>query len=326
MRACSFRYVLMTALTVALLAPAAASAQAGRYALVIAGASGEEQYATMHREWVDRLVGLLEGKFGMEPSHVVVLTETPKTGESKSTAENVKASLSKLATAIGKDDQLFVMLIGHGSGSGPEAKFNLVGPDLTAAEWNTLLQPIKGRLVVVDASSASAGFLKTLASPDRVIITATNSAAQVYHPTFGQAFIDALGAPAADLDKNDRVSLWEAFVYASTLVEQHYQREGTLATEHAMLDDTGDGTGRDASAAATTVTLAGMTYLDAASTATSADPALQQLFDRRAALTAQIDELRRKQSSMPAAEFDQQFEKLALELAQVSADIRKRGN
>jgi hypothetical protein len=230
-----------------------------------------------------------------------------------------------LAPLVKKDDELFVMLIGHGSGSGADAKFNLVGPDLTAAEWNALLKPVLGRVAFVDASSASAGFLKTLAAPDRVVISATNSPAQVYHPVFGQAFIEALTSSAADLDKNDRVSLWEAFVYASKLVDQHYQRAGILATEHAVIDDTGDGVGRDAAAKPAGVTLASLTYLDAPAATRSADPAVQALMDRREALNKQIDDLRRAQATMPAADFEQQFEKLALELAQVSAEIRRKG-
>jgi len=279
----------------------------------------------MHREWVEKLVGVLRDKFHFDQAHLTILTETPNGGEAVANAAAVKAALTKLAPMVKKDDELFVMLIGHGSGTGAEAKFNLVGPDLTATEWNELLKPAAGTIVFVDASSASAGFLKALAAPERVVITATNSPAQVYHPFFGQAFIDALASAEADLDKNDRISMWEAFVYASKLVEQHFQRSGTLATEHAMLDDTGEGTGRDAAAKASGTTLASVTYLDAPGAATSADPAVQALLDRRTSLTKQIDDLRRRQTSMPPAEFDQQFEKLALELAQVSAELRKKG-
>jgi hypothetical protein len=118
--------------------------------------------------------------------------------------------------------------------------------------------------------------------------------------------------------------MWEAFVYASKTVEQHYQRAGTLATEHAVLDDTGQGTGRDASATVTGASLASLTFLDAPAVTRSADPAVQALIDRREALNKQIDDLRRRQSSMPPAEFDSAFEKLILELSQVSAEIRKR--
>lgn len=314
---------LFAALT-AVSAPAAGQT-ATRYALVVAGASGEEKYAKLHREWVDKLVALLRDKLGFDASRVTVLVEKPGPGEGAANAANVKAALEKIAPLVKKDDVLFVMLIGHGSGAGAEAKFNLVGPDLTAAEWNALLKPAAGRIAFVDASSASVGFLKTLAADDRVIITATNSPAQVYHPVFGQAFIEALAAGAADLDKDSRISMWEAFVYASRLVEQHYQRAGTLAPEHAVLEDTAAGAGRDAKATTTAVTLSAMTYLDAPAAAKSADPAVQALIDRREALTRQIDDLRRRQTSMPAAEFEAQFEKLALELAEVSAEIRKKG-
>ena len=33
-----------------------AAAQGTRFGLIVEGASGEEQYATMHRQWVDTLV------------------------------------------------------------------------------------------------------------------------------------------------------------------------------------------------------------------------------------------------------------------------------
>ena len=320
-----FTACVMVGAVVSCLPARALAQQANRYALVVAGASGEEKYAKLHREWVNKLVTLLKGKFAMDAQHLTVLTETPAAGESAANAVNVKAALEKIAPQIKKDDVLFVMLLGHGSGRDAEAKFNLVGPDLTAAEWNALLAPAAGRIAFVDASSASAGFLKTLAAPERVIITATNSPAQVYHPVYGGMFIDALSDAAADLDKDTRISMWEAFVFASKLVEQHYQRAGTLAPEEAILEDTADGAGRDAAAKPAGVTLSSMTYLDAPAVAKSADPAVQALLDKRDALTRQVDELRRRQASMPAAEFEQQFEKLAVELAEVSAEIRRKG-
>src|SRR5262249_8778719 len=160
--------------------------------------------------------------FHFDAQHIVVLAETPGTGEQISNAVNVRTSLAALAKQLKPEDVLFVMLIGHGTGNGADAKFNLVGPDLTVAEWNGLLKPITARLAFVDATSASSPFLQGLAGPERIVITATNTPAQVYHPFFGDAFIEALTAAPADLDKNDRISLWEAFVYASRLVSQHY--------------------------------------------------------------------------------------------------------
>ncbi len=255
--------------------PAGAAATSSRYAVVIEGVSGDDTYAKLHREWLDGMVGALKNKLGFDASHVTVLAETPGAGEQKSTAEVVKSVLAGLAKTVKPNDLLFVMLIGHGTGEGADVKFNLVGPDLSAEEWNALLSPIPGRLVFVDATSASFPFIKALAGPGRVIVTATRSVSERYHTVFAEGFIQAFSTDAADLDKNGRISIWEAFEYASRQAADYYQQAGHLATEHALLDDTGKGTGRDATVEGQNGSLAGLTYLDAVPTPTSSDPALQ---------------------------------------------------
>jgi hypothetical protein len=306
--------------------PAVAFAQDGeRYAVVIQGASGEEQYATLHRGWVDSLLQVLRERFKFDPARVSVLAEQAQDGEERSTAENVRAVLARLAGEVEPADLVFIMLIGHGSGQGADAKFNLIGPDLTVTEWESLLKPIKGRLAVVNTTSSSFAFLAGLSGPNRIVITATNSYAQRYHTVFPETFIQALTAEAADVDKNQRISLLEAFTYASRLVGLHYEQDGRMATERPMFDDTGDGQGRDAATDGPDGTVAGLTYLDVPEVATSSDPAVQKLLTRQQELTAQIDELRRRQPSMPPAEFDRQFEPLIIELSLVSRDIRRRG-
>jgi hypothetical protein len=306
--------------------PAGAFAQDGeRYAVVIQGASGEEQYATLHRGWVDSLVQVLRERFKLDPARVSVLAEQAQDGEERSTAENVRAVLARLAGEVQPADLVFIMLIGHGSGQGADAKFNLIGPDLTVTEWEGLLKPIKGRLAVVNTTSSSFAFLAGLSGPNRIVITATNSYAQRYHTVFPETFIQALTAEAADVDKNQRISLLEAFTYASRLVGLHYEQDGRMATERPMFDDTGDGQGRDAATDGPDGTVAGLTYLDVPEVATSSDPAVQKLLTRQQELTAQIDQLRRRQPSMPPAEFDRQFEPLIIELSLVSRDIRRRG-
>jgi Flp pilus assembly protein TadD len=301
-------------------APAAAAS--ARYALVIEGVSGDETYAKLHREWLDGMVGVLKGKLGFDASHVTVLAETPGAGEQKSTEEVVKSVLGRLARTVKADDLLFVMLIGHGTGDPPDVKFNLVGPDLSVEEWNALLAPIPGRLVFVDATSASFPFLKGLAAPGRVIVTATRSTSERFHTVFAEGFIRAFSTDAADADKDGRISIWEAFDYASRQVADHYQQAGHLATEHALIDDTGKGTGRDATAGGQSGSLAGLTYLDAVAAPTSGDPSVQALYDRQRALTGQVDDLRRRRGTLSPAEFDRAFGPLILDLSAVSHEIR----
>jgi hypothetical protein len=318
--------VLATSTLLATPAPAAAQQPAARYALVVEGVSGDDEFAVLHRKWLDSLVSLLKDKFGFDASHVIVLAETPKAGEEKATADGVRAALARLAKDAKADDLIFVMLIGHGgAGDGSDAKFNLVGPDLSVSEWNALLKPVAGHLAFVDATSASFPFLTGLAAPGRVIITATNSAGQKYHTVFADGFIQALTATAADQDKNGRISLLEAFVYASNLTKQSYEQRGVLPTEHAVFDDTGQGSAHDATGISGAVgTVAGLTYLEAVAAPTSSNPEVQQLLLRQRALTDQVDDLRRRQPSMTPEQYDQEFEKLIVELSLVSREVRKR--
>ena len=322
----TLRLLLAAATVLAVPAMAAAQQPASRYALVVEGVSGSDEFAVLHRQWLDSIVTLLKGKFAFDPTHVIVLAETPKAGEDKATADGVKTALGRLAKESKADDLVFVMLIGHGgAGDGSEAKFNLVGPDLSVSEWNALLKPVAGHLAFVDATSASFPFLSGLAAPGRVIITATNSAGQKYHTVFAEAFIKALTATAADQDKNGRISLLEAFVYASNLTKQSYEQRSVLPTEHAVFDDTGQGSPHDATNISGAVgNVAGLTYLEAVAMPTSSDPEVQQLLLKQRALTDQVDDLRRRQPSMAPEQYDQEFEKLIIELSLVSREVRKR--
>jgi hypothetical protein len=49
-----------------------------------------------------------------------------------------------------------------------------------------------------------------------------------------------------DLDKDGQTSLLEAYLAASASVAEFYKQESRLATEHALLDDNGDGLGTPA--------------------------------------------------------------------------------
>jgi len=300
------------------------AAEGARYAVVVQGASGEPQYAQLHRGWVDALSTVLRDRMGFDPARITKLTEEPKAGELKGTAENVKATLERLAKETKADDLVFIMLIGHGGGEPTAAKFNLIGPDLTAAEWSTLLKPIAARMVIVDSTSSSFPFLEGLSGKNRIVITATNTFAQKYHTVFPDAFIKALMATDADADKNGRLSMLEVFNATSRLVALHYEQDGHMSTETAMLDDTGDGKGRNAAATGDDGVIAGLTYLDALAAPKSADPETQALLVRQQALTEQIDELRRRRSSISAEEFDKEFEKLIVDLALVSRDVRRK--
>lgn len=304
----------------------ASPAFAENYALVVSGASGGDAYAHKYDVWRASFVKTLRDKFGYPADHVVVLAERASAGVDAATRENLQRALADLRRRVRADDLLVVLLIGHGATvEDDDAKFNLVGPDLRASEWAALVKPIAGRVLFVDATSASFPFLHRLAGRGRVVLTATDSAAQQFETVFPDFFIKAFDDPAADLDKNGRISIWEAFTYASAGVRQWYEQRGQLPTERPLLDDNGDGIGREAQMPGPDGTVARALYLDAGvSPAAAGDTTQTELLKRRAELERQIEELKGRKDSMPPDEYDMDLEKLVTDLAWISAQIRSK--
>jgi hypothetical protein len=304
------------------------SARAGeRYALVVTGASGGDAYAAKYTTWRTSFVNTLREKFHYDPQRLIVLADVKPGDEVKpSTRENVRAALADFRKRMTKDDQLLVLLIGHGTSlDGDEAKFNLVGPDMSASEWSDLLRPIPGRLVFVNTTGASYPFLRKLARKGHVVLTATDTVAQQFETVFPEFFVKAFDDPAADLDRNNRVSMWEAFTYASAGVRQWFEQKGQLPTERPLLDDTGAGVGREALNPGTDGAIARVTYLEPdAALSLPADTQLAGLIRRRAELETLLEELKARKESTPPDQYDADLEKILVEIARISAQIRAK--
>jgi len=298
-----------------------------RYSLIVTGASGGDTYAQKYTAWRTAMTTVLREKFHYPPDHVVVLAETEGDGVQVATRENVQRALGDFRKRLTKDDQLLVLLIGHGTSlDGDEAKFNLVGPDLTASEWAELVKPIPGRVVFVNTTSASFPFLRKLAGRGRVVLTATDSSAQQFETVFPEYFVKAFDAQGADVDKSGRVSLWEAFSFASAGVRAWFEQKGTLPTERALLDDTGAGIGREVqNPSSTDGAVARVTYIEPeAPLALPADAAQAALVRRRAELESQLEELKARKEQMPPDQYDAELEKLLVEIARIGAQLRTK--
>ena len=309
------------AFAVLVLLTSSAALAADRYAVVITGASAGEAYARQYDAWRSSLLATLKGKFRYPDDHCLVLTEAGKEGRDRATREDVRRVFSDLRTRLAKDDLLFVVLIGHGTTDEDDGKFNLVGPDLSSGDWAELLRSMPGRLVFIDTTGGSFPFMRRMAAPGRIVIAAADSAAQQFETVFPGYFVKALEDPAADADKNGRVSVWEAFSHASAGVRQWFQQRGQLPTERALLDDDGDGIGREAQNPGSDGALARAVFF-APKTPGSGDG---ELIRRRMDLERQLDELRlRKASSSDPARFDPQIESLLVEIARLSREMLSR--
>lgn len=298
------------------------------YTLLITGASGGGAYAARHAEWRATLVGALRNQPGFDDQHLAVLAETPSSGVGRASRDGVRQAIERLSEQMNPDDVLHIVLMGHGSFDGVDAKFNLVGPDLDAREWSAWLDQIPGPLVVVNTTSVSSPFIERLSGPRRTIVTATESTVQRYDTVFPAFFVEAFVDRAGDVDKDGRVSILEAFDYASLAVRRWYQERGRLSTERALLDDSGDGRGREAGQPGPDGMRAARQFLEAGpgrDTLTT-DPARAGLLARREGLIERVQALRGDKEQMSPEAYWRELESLLVDLARLSRRLARESS
>lgn len=302
----------------ALLVLSAASAlQAANYYVTIAGLGGTPEYETQFTKWA----GELDRDFRANgpDSQVVTLSGAA------ATRQHVQETLSHLTMQLKPEDAFALLLVGHGTFDGTDYKFNLPGPDITAAELASLLNRIPARRqLVVNMTSCSGASVASLARRDRIVITATKSGSEKNAPVFARYWIDALRDPAADADKNGTVSALEAFVYAQRKTNAYFESEKLLATEHATMSDTGRPEAvRDPKPENGQGLLASAFPLlrPRAESLARAGSDKQKLVAKKEDLEAKIDQLKYQKAAIPEDEYKQQLTALLLQLARTQAEI-----
>jgi hypothetical protein len=312
------RCVLLVFVALTVLAVPASAAD--RFALIVSGASGGDKYAENQKKWLASLESTLRERLAFAGDRLVILSEGAAEANN-ATRDNVTRALTTLRQRVTAADVLLVVLIGHGTFDGQSAKFNLIGPDMSAEEWKKLLEGIPGRLVFVNTTSSSFPFIEELSGQNRVIISATDTSAQKYDTVFPEYFIKGLAEVSADNDKNGRLSVFEAFSYANQAVKQYYDQQGQLATERSLIDDNGvtinmhvpaqPASAGAQPAAPPTAVLARMTYLDPEPGSTTANPVLAALQKQKASLEAQIEGLKLRKGELTQPQYDAELERLA---------------
>lgn len=228
----------MKALLALSICVAAASGDERPCVLTVVGAPGTPEYATQFRQSADHWQAAAQ-KAGAQSITVGLSDDAGMTDHDRVRSivtDNAKASA----------EPLWIILIGHGTYDGKEAKFNLRGPDLTDLELSDWLAPCQRPVVIINCASASGPFLNRLSGRNRVIVTATKSGYEMNFARFGHYLAESIADLRADLDKDGQVSLLEAYLTASSRVDEYYRSHSQLATEHALIDDNGDRLGTPA--------------------------------------------------------------------------------
>jgi len=280
-----------------------ACAAADLHALVAQGLGGEDRYEAQFTGQVEAIRSALGTVTGS--GNIAVFS-----GD-EATRAAILDHLDGMAASTGSDDRVIVILVGHGSYDDIQYKFNVPGPDITGEDLAAALDAFDaGVVALVNTSSASGAIAGMLDGERRIIVLATKSGKERHATRFGEYFAAALGDERADVDKNGAVTVAEAFRYGERRVADYFERNGTLATEHATLD--GELAGR--------VELARLDDRPAP----SGDAALARLLEERDALAAEIDALRLERDSMPEEDYQAALLPKVLELARLEDAIEAR--
>ena len=316
------------------LVPATAAAQQ-THLLVVTGLGGDAEYSQQFHSWAATLIDAATTRYEVPTDNVIYLGEKPDLApeliSDRSSRENVEGAIDTIAGRAAPSDHVVIVLFGHGSFT-DTARINLPGRDLSADDFAGLLDRLSGQQVTfVNTASASGPFIEKLSGDGRTVMTATKTGGERNASVFGGYFVEAFadGQEEADQNKDRRVSMLEAFTYARLKVEQSYEADGRLLTEHALLDDNGDseGTGEpdplagDGVVARTVFLTSGVGLR--ADAAFPDDPELRPLYQEQQELETRVDELRRVKGGADLEQYERELETLLVELALKSREVRQ---
>jgi len=310
------------------------AAQDLTHVVLVVGLGGSADFRESFHAEASQIYTALTEQLGVPAEDVVYLGEdlavAPDMISAESTRANILRVLGEISQRAGPRDKVAVILIGHGTEGRNGAQFNLPGPDLSPTDFELAMVAFPTQtLALVHTGSASGGFVQPLAGPNRIVIAATRSARETNATEFGQFFAEAMAGSGSDLDHDNRISLLEAFTYAKQEVARHYEEENEMLSEHAVLDDNGDGEGSlDANLEGPDGILAASFTFGRGLRVEGApidDPVLAGLLAERDGIERRIEELRVVRSALPEDEYLDRLEPLLIELALKNREIEAAG-
>jgi hypothetical protein len=318
-------------------APVHAQAPGKRYALLIAGLGGAPEYTQKYHDYLYQTRKAFTEVFDFPAENVIVLadsrTEQENFIDDISTAENIKTACSSLSNRVTPEDDVYIILFGHGSFDGKNSMLNIPQADLKDTDYANLVGSIHARrLIFINTASCSSPFVTHLSGPGRIVITATKSETERNETVFPQFLVEALKSNVSDRDKNGDLSVFEIFQYASERTASWFKEGNHLETEHPILEDTGDKRGFRAEelddnkegALSKTTYLLEKTRQILATMETGKDSVLVRLLNEQETINQEITTLMADRAKYPEKEYLSRLEPLFIRLAAINDEIDNR--
>ena len=235
-----------------------------RWAVILVGLPGDDAHERLFAKTADQWQKWLTESLDFPPQQVLRLPTVmaEKVVAEKDVAERIVAekespassgeamrqALADLGKKLQPNDTLWVFTLGHGHYDGRRAWWHLAGRDPSDEDFGRWLGEIRCREQVIWLTHSSSGwFVKPLSRPGRIVIAATAADDETNETEFPHALTAVMKLPLAKLDANADAQVSVAEIFAATLAEvtRRFQKDKRLPTEHAQLDDDGDGRGSE---------------------------------------------------------------------------------
>ena len=231
--------------------PAAEAVGGQRWAVILVGLPGDESHADLFRETADTWQKWLTESLDLPREQVLRLPRRTQENEAAApalTADAIRTAINELNQKLKPNDSLWVFTLGHGNYDGKQAWFHLAGKDPSAENFGRWFSEVRCREQVLWLTQSNAGwFVKPLSRPGRIVIAATAADDESNETEFPHALATVVQSPAKmlDTDQDEKVSVAELFTAVVREVERRFQNDKRLPTEHAQLEDNGDGKGTE---------------------------------------------------------------------------------
>jgi hypothetical protein len=193
----------------------------------------------------------LTDSLGFAPSEVRILfgkNGQQALAKDAATRKAIENEVSSLQEVLKPEDRLWVFFLGHGNYDGEHAYFHIAGHDIPAEEMGKLFARLDCKEQVFWLTTSASGWmLRSFSAKGRIVISATLADDKYNETEFPYALATVAKRPAAELDtnKDGKVSLLELYRHTVTEVNGRFAKDKRAPTEHAQLDDNGDGIGTE---------------------------------------------------------------------------------
>lgn len=249
--------------TAAIEVPAKGFSSVGvRRALIICGLAGDAEHRRLFGESLEMLYTGLTTYHGFGTENIRILWgEMPtekdpvsvRASRDIANRETIAATAEAIRNELQAEDTLWVFVLGHTHFDGRLSWLNLAGTDLNHLEFGRMFAEVNcGEQVFFMTIPCSGYYIKPLAQPGRIVISATEADIEVNETIFPHRLARAIGTPPPiadfDMDLDGQFTIFDLYLWIARDIALEYSTAELLATEHALLDDSGDGRGTEVQA------------------------------------------------------------------------------